>query len=128
MTTNPIARIPTYSRDPRSGRGFSRYVDAKTKKRIRQWFPGVDLHATIVCDNNPDEIDGEFIDGGGNTLCICIADFTGDGFVSGADLGILLSSWGPCVSGAPCLADLTGDGFVTGADLGLLLGAWGVCP
>ena len=94
----------------------------------RLGFPGVLLEGSTVCDNAPDEIDGEFIDAGGNTLCICIADFTGDGFVSGADLGILLSSWGPCVPGAPCLADLTGDGFVTGADLGLLLGAWGVCP
>ena len=40
MNTNRTARIPTYSRDPRSGRGFARYVDPKTKKRVRQWFPG----------------------------------------------------------------------------------------
>ena len=40
MTTNRTTRIPTYSRDPRSGRGFTRYTDPKTKKRTRQWFPG----------------------------------------------------------------------------------------
>ncbi len=38
-TKTPI-RIPTYSRDPRSGRGFTRYVDRRLKKRIRKWFPG----------------------------------------------------------------------------------------
>jgi hypothetical protein len=52
----------------------------------------------------------------------CAADLTGDGQVDGADLGLLLGSWG----GAQ--GDLTGDGFTDGADLGLLLGAWGACP
>ena len=51
----------------------------------------------------------------------CPADFTGDGQVNGADLGLLLGSWGTAQ------ADLTGDGNVDGADLGLLLGAWGPC-
>ncbi|MDG1360453.1 MAG: lectin-like protein, partial [Phycisphaerales bacterium] len=95
--------------------------------KSRVGFPGVDLMDTTVCDNNPDEIDGEYIDNGGNTLCLCVADFTGDGFVSGADLGLLLGAWGACNPDTQCFADLTGDGFVTGADLGLLLGAWGVC-
>lgn len=50
------------------------------------------------------------------------ADLNGDGVVDGADLGILLGSWGPCPG---CEADLNGDGVVDGADLGMLLGNWG---
>ena len=50
------------------------------------------------------------------------ADINGDGEVNGADLGILLASWGPCPP--PCPADINGDGVVNGADLGLLLAAW----
>ncbi len=50
-----------------------------------------------------------------------LGDLDGDGQVSGADLGLLLGSWGPCGS---CPADLDFDGTVNGADLGLLLGNW----
>lgn len=49
------------------------------------------------------------------------ADLDGDGAVGGADLGLLLGSWGACPGCAP---DLDGDGTVGGVDLGLLLGAW----
>jgi hypothetical protein len=57
-------------------------------------------------------------------LCAgCRADFNGDGFVDGADLGLLLSGWG---TGDPCY-DLNNDGTVNGGDLGLLLAAWGPC-
>ncbi len=52
----------------------------------------------------------------------CPADFDADGTVGGADLGVLLGSWG----GSDL--DLTADGIVNGADLGVLLGAWGACP
>ena len=107
-----------------TGNGASK-VGGGIKSRIG--YPAVDLMDTTVCDNNPDEINGEYIDGGGNTLCICVADLTGDGVVGGADLGLLLGSMGECNPDTPCFADLTGDGFVTGADLGLLLGAWGEC-
>ena len=50
-------------------------------------------------------------------------DFTGDGLVDGADLGLMLAVWGPC-SGCP--EDLNGDGEVSGADLGLLLSFWSI--
>jgi len=46
------------------------------------------------------------------------ADFDGDGFVCGSDLGLLLVSWG-----TPA-ADLTGDGTTDGADLGAMLTDW----
>ena len=48
------------------------------------------------------------------------ADLNGDGVVSGADLGALLSQWG--AQGGP--ADLNGDGVVDGADLGEMLARW----
>jgi hypothetical protein len=53
-----------------------------------------------------------------------LADFNGDGSVSGTDLGQLLGAWGTAVS----RFDLDGDGTVNGTELGLLLGAWGPCP
>ncbi|MBL9140516.1 MAG: right-handed parallel beta-helix repeat-containing protein [Phycisphaerae bacterium] len=53
----------------------------------------------------------------------CPPDLNSDGSVTGADLGIFLSSWG--LGGA---TDFNGDGFTDGADLGELLVAWGVCP
>ena len=57
----------------------------------------------------------------------CPADLNGDRQVNGADLGLMLGSWGLCPSN-PCAADLNGDNQVNGADLGLMLGAWGACP
>lgn len=55
----------------------------------------------------------------------CPADLTSDGSVNGADLGQLLSQWGPTAPGTG--ADFDGDGFVGGADLGQLLSVWGPC-
>lgn len=54
----------------------------------------------------------------------CPADLNGDGFVGGADLAIVLGSWGSCRG---CAADLTGDGVVGGADIAIILGFWGPC-
>jgi hypothetical protein len=53
----------------------------------------------------------------------CTGDIDASGAVDGADLGVLLSSWG---SSGP--ADLDLSGIVDGADLGMLLSAWGGCP
>lgn len=56
-------------------------------------------------------------------VCLLVprADFTGDGVVSGSDLGMLLASWGqPHID-----CDLDGSGTVSGADLGALLAMWG---
>jgi hypothetical protein len=59
---------------------------------------------------------------------ICIGDIFQDGLVNGADLGALLSYWGPVTSApASALCDLDQDGIVNGADLGLLLANWGAC-
>ena len=53
----------------------------------------------------------------------CLGDLNQDGRVDGADMGLMLGSWGTSDPGA----DLDGDGDVDGADLGLLLGTWGLC-
>jgi len=49
------------------------------------------------------------------------ADLNCDGIVNGADLGIVLGTWGPC---ATCSGDINSDGVVDGADLGIVLGSW----
>lgn len=51
-----------------------------------------------------------------------VYDLNHDGVVNGADLGLMLGSWGPCPP--PCPADFDCDGDVDGGDLGLMLGAW----
>ena len=56
----------------------------------------------------------------------CLADFNGDGRVDGADLPIVLSSWGSCPGACP--ADIDGNGIVDGADLSAVLSSWGICP
>ena len=95
--------------------------------RIRDDFDeNLELSDTTVCDNDPDEISGEYVDLGGNTICVCIGDFNNDGETGGADLGLMLAYWGTCPE-SMCPPDLNGDNFVDGADLGLLLGYWGFC-
>jgi hypothetical protein len=54
-------------------------------------------------------------------VTIVPGDLDGDGQVGGADLGLLLASWG---TDDP-VADLNGDGVIDGADLGVLLSLWG---
>jgi hypothetical protein len=56
----------------------------------------------------------------------CPGDLDHDAAVGGADMGLLLSNWGPCDSA--CLYDLNNDDKVNGGDLGLLLSGWGPCP
>lgn len=58
--------------------------------------------------------------------CICPGDVNGDLAVDGADLGIILSAWGPVA--IQSVADINDDGEVNGADLGIALSAWGPCP
>ena len=55
-----------------------------------------------------------------------MADIYRDHNVNGADLGILLSQWGPVTSLTQ--SDFNTDDVVDGADLGVLLNWWGPCP
>ena len=57
----------------------------------------------------------------------CIGDINGDSEVDGADLTVLLGTWGICDGTAPCIADLNRDDVVDGVDLALLLSGWGPC-
>jgi hypothetical protein len=54
----------------------------------------------------------------------CPADFTCDGVIGAADIGVLLGAWGDNF-GAP---DIDGSGLVDANDLAALLGLWGTCP
>jgi hypothetical protein len=88
--------------------------------------PTVAMLGTTVCSNLPrPNFAGHYQNLGGNTVCDCVADLLLDGVVNGADLGALLSAWGPCMGA--CAADFDANGAVDGADLGVMLSAWGVC-
>jgi formylglycine-generating enzyme required for sulfatase activity len=61
-------------------------------------------------------------------VCRCVGDIVADRIVNGADLGTLLSYWGPRTSGSFSIAsDLDDNGRIDGADLGMLLSNWGEC-
>lgn len=53
----------------------------------------------------------------------CVADFDGDGAVTGSDLSYVLGSWGQ-----PGITDIDGSGTTDGVDLSYVLGSWGACP
>jgi formylglycine-generating enzyme required for sulfatase activity len=58
----------------------------------------------------------------------CPGDILADGVINGADLGAMLSYWGPRTTAPFSVAsDINGDGVINGGDLGLLLSAWGPC-
>jgi hypothetical protein len=50
-------------------------------------------------------------------------DATGDGYVDGGDLNILLSNWN-ATNATRAMGDLTGDEYVDGGDLNILLSNW----
>ena len=51
---------------------------------------------------------------------LVLGDLNSDGVVNGADMALLLGSWGTSGPG-----DLNGDGLVDGQDLAILLSLWG---
>ena len=55
----------------------------------------------------------------------CPGDINNDQNIDGADMGLMIASWGSCPD---CPADLNGDGQVNGADVGQFLASWGPCP
>ena len=103
---------------------------------------GYDLQPLVQNDEGWHLLDAQYINAGGQIMGRGIlhglhtvylltpvdeaipGDLTGDGTVGGADLGILLSEWGPCDDCDDCPADLTGNCNVGGADLGVLLSNW----
>lgn len=104
-----------------------------------QFFSEIDAPIAASCSlpvdmDNDGDLDLVFIDELGDWLIILsnsgnngselLADLNNDGFVNGADLGLMLSQWGPCSPESSCIGDLTGDLIINGADLGLLLVEW----
>jgi probable HAF family extracellular repeat protein len=99
---------------------------------------GVDLQGwTNLGEVGAISANGRFIVGGGTNRgqarafiadlwAPCPADVTADRRVDGADIGEMLSEWGP--ANANTVSDINRDGQVNGADLGILLANWGPCP
>ncbi len=56
----------------------------------------------------------------------CAGDLNNDGVINGADIGILLSDWGPTMP-VNANSDINRDEEVNGADLGVLLSNWEAC-
>ena len=52
----------------------------------------------------------------------CPWDINNDGITDGADLTLVLASWGLCQG---CVADVSQDGIVNGLDVALVIGNWG---
>jgi len=86
-------------------------------------MPPVELIDSVVCENGPDEIEGPWLDGGGNIICICTCDVDDDGEVTISDLLIILSQWGD--QGG--IGDVNDDGIVDVGDLLLAIDSFGPC-
>ena len=83
---------------------------------------------TTVCGNNPNQIDGDWIDNGGNIIeieciSICPGDINEDELVNVVDLLIVIDQWGQGHSPA----DINNDGIVDVSDLLIIVGNWGSC-
>jgi hypothetical protein len=89
-----------------------------------------DCNSNGIPDQAELEMPGADLDGNG-ILDVCEqptchdADLYPNGRIDGADLGILLSEWGPLTPTTH--SDINHDAMVDGADLGLLLANWGPC-
>lgn len=90
--------------------------------------PAAELIVSTICSNFPNQINGSYTDGGGNSVsgsCTqCIGDVDGDGQVNVTDLLAVVGVWGLCDG---CPADLDGSGVVDVTDLLTVVGNWGLC-
>ena len=82
---------------------------------------------TSFCGNTPEDIDGAWNDGSGNSFdASCgggpAGDLNGDEVIDGQDLTLLLADWN--CTGPDCIADLNDDAVVDGQDLTQLLADW----
>ena len=92
------------------------------------WLHQADLTLvdSVVCGNDPDDLFGNWIDGGGNIVggtCMCPGDLNDDGVTDINDLLQLLSAWGQDGTGG----DVNGDGLTNVEDLLLLISGYGPC-
>lgn len=87
------------------------------------------LTNTIVCGNEPLQIEGDWANVGGNDVddeCVpdCNGDINDDSVVNIHDLLVLIAAWGSDDTDA----DLNNNGIVNIEDLLILIAAWGACP
>ncbi len=93
---------------------------------------GIYLQDSLICENEPDWIEGAWVDGTGNDFPVncptdCPGDYDSDGDVNVVDLLGVIGDWGPCNPGAPCPSDFDGDGVVGVTDVLAVIGNWGPC-
>jgi hypothetical protein len=100
---------------------------AATGGGLYNWSDTTTLIDTVVCNNSPDQINGGYTDGSGNTIAdecpVECQDINGDGYVNVNDLLIIIGYWG---NNTP-QADLNFDGIVDVTDLLIVVGNWGPC-
>jgi hypothetical protein len=99
-------------------------------------------NGNVICGNGPDQIDGDFVDGGGNTIeSYCVPASPGACCLDNGDCAIVpqetcLAQGGVFVGGPcgpdtcpqPCPGDIDDDGEVGVLDFLIILANWGVCP
>ena len=95
---------------------ISDLADGQSDVRIR-WTMGTTDGSVTFCGWNIDDAEIVAI----VPTAALPGDFNGDGAIDGADFGVLLTSWGPCID---CPADLNGNGVVEGGDVGIFLTLW----
>ena len=101
---------------------------AATGGGLYNWSDAVTLIDTVVCSNSPDQINGGYIDGGGNIIaaeCLidCQGDIDGNSIVDVSDVLLLIGYWGS--SDSP--GDINQDGIVDVSDLLIVIDSWGPC-
>ncbi|MBG80316.1 MAG: hypothetical protein CMJ39_06370 [Phycisphaerae bacterium] len=85
--------------------------------------PPIVFTDSTLCDNEPQQIVGPFIDNGGNTLCVCPADINDNQSVDINDILVIVAQWG---TDGP-QGDINMDGTVDIADLLEAIDAFGPC-
>ena len=115
---------------PSWGGGWNDYIDSVVRPSIFEW--SADCNNDNIVDYGQ-ILTGALADANSNGIPdICEgptchdADLYANNRIDGADLGILLSEWGPVSPSTH--SDINHDGRVDGADLGFLLANWGSCP
>jgi hypothetical protein len=95
LTRQPSRRRSTWVRgEPQLGRtaalGGGIYVFPDVNA------PRLALTGSTVCGNSRPNLLVYFTRDAASVVCNCAGDVNGDGFVNGADIGLLLGAWGIC--------------------------------
>lgn len=93
---------------------------------------GILLQGCLICENEPDWVEGKWIDGSGNDFPVncpnnCSGDYDSDNDVNIIDILGIIGDWGQCPTDSPCPGDFNADGDVNVTDLLITVGNWGPC-